>query len=362
MKILHLSYSLASGGAERFVVDLCNELAKSSENKVTLVTLVDDNLPGNAHYLPELNDTVEYVCLKAKSGLSLKAIWRLFSFIIERKPDVVHAHCAALLLFLPSIIYRKCKYIHTLHNIAQKNIPFAWMRGIYRCFYRSLVQPVTISGACDTSYIQYYGLTNSICIYNGRSPIVPSLLANIVKEEVESYNNGNECPVFIHVARYGEAKNQQLLINVFEKLADEGKRFLLLILGNRHEHAPYYNKIRSSQIRILGEKYNVGDYLICSDYFVLSSLWEGLPISLLEAMSVGCVPVCTPAGGVADVVKHGTNGFLPPDFSEDSFYRLLNSCLLSHSKEALSVAARKDYADAFSMESCAKRYYDVYEL
>lgn len=48
------------------------------------------------------------------------------------------------------------------------------------------------------------------------------------------------------------------------------------------------------------------------DYFLLSSSQEGLPLSLLEAMASGCVPVATPVGGVPDVVADGENGFLAP--------------------------------------------------
>lgn len=361
MKIFQITYSLASGGAERFVVDLCNELAKSSGNQVTLVTLVDDTLPGNSHYLPELGGDVEYVCLKAKSGLTLKAIWRLFVFLKERKPNVAHAHCGLIPLFLPALLMRNIKFIQTLHSIAQKTISFKYLKSIYRFFYKHLVTPVTISRVCNESYREYYSLDNSKCVYNGRTPVVASESIEEKKKKINELKITPECPIFVHVARYSEAKNQQMLINVFERLASEGERFLLLIIGNGHENAPYYNKIKSSQIRILGEKNNVGDYLMCADYFVLTSLWEGLPISLLEAMSVGCVPICTPAGGVVDVITNGENGFLSPSFEESDYYNVVKVLFCLELKEKLRERVLLDYENRFAMMQCALKYSQLYK-
>lgn len=361
MKILQLTYTLSSGGAERFVVDLCNELSTSPDNAVTLVAIVDDQKLGASHYLPELNSRVNYVCLHCKRGLSISSFWQVFRFILSLKPDVVHAHCAALLLFLPSIIYRRCKYVHTLHNVAQKTIPFNWMRGLYRYFYRALIQPVTISGVCDSSYALYYGLSNSVCIYNGRSPVRSSSAFEYVKLEIEAYKKIKGTPVFIHVARYAAQKNQQLLINVFEQLEAEGENFLLLILGAGHERADYYNRVDSPRIRFLGVKNNVGDYLACSDYFVLTSLWEGLPISLLEAMSFGCIPICTPAGGVIDVLNSPEVGYVSGSFSEADFYSLVKIVLKDNPAKKRE-KAKELYESQYTMQICAQNYLRLYQL
>ena len=54
MKILQLTYSLSSGGGERFVVDLCNRLAQNDQNEVVLVTVLDDSNPFWMHYRQDL--------------------------------------------------------------------------------------------------------------------------------------------------------------------------------------------------------------------------------------------------------------------------------------------------------------------
>ena len=81
MKILEIMYTLSAGGAERFVVDISNELSKDKDNEVVLVTIVDDKQGNNKHYYTELLPTVKYRCLGCKSGLSLSSFYRVFRII-----------------------------------------------------------------------------------------------------------------------------------------------------------------------------------------------------------------------------------------------------------------------------------------
>ena len=71
-------------------------------------------------------------------------------------------------------------------------------------------------------------------------------------------------------------------------------------------------------VYFLGKVTNVSDYLLCADAFVLTSIFEGLPISLLEALSAGVIPVCTPVGGIINIVTKNI-GFLSEDVSKDAY-------------------------------------------
>ena len=361
MKIFNIIDSLGSGGAERFVVDLGNELSLNPNYSITIVTILDDKIPINSHYLHEISDRVNYICLRSTKGLSCKALYKVFSLIRKAKPDVVHAHCGLLQLLLPILFFRGIHFVHTLHTVAEKQIIFPFLKRPFRYLYQKYVTPVTISRVCDLSYQEFYGLKNSRCIYNGRSLMQTSCNFTHVKEEIDSYKENANTIVFLHVARFDESKNQKMLVDAFERLALTSANFVLLIIGAHHEKASYYGKINSSRIRILGEKNNVVDYLACSDFFVLTSLWEGLPISLLEAMAVGCVPVCTPAGGIPDILKHGYNGFLANGFGCEEFYHLLCSVVGIDNYEQIKRNAKDFFAQNLTMKICAKKYETVYE-
>ena len=135
---------------------------------------------------------------------------------------------------------------------------------------------------------------------------------------------------------------------------------MLLAIGAGFENSPYMHLNKTEHVKILGTKQNVGDYLACADFFVLSSTWEGLPLSLLEAMSMGCVPISTPAGGVVDVIKDGENGLLCPTFESVDFYntiaKVFDKDFAINKKQII-----KDYEENYTMEVCVNKYYNVYK-
>ena len=359
MRILQIIYNLSQGGGERFVVDTCNELVKKDNNEVFLLT-VNANTPKHCHYLSTLSPQVIHTDLGATKGLSFKGIIGIYKAIIQIKPDIVHIHCSPILIYLPAIFYRKAKYVHTIHNLANKAISFQWLRGLQKRLFKKRIQPITISNICQQSYIDFYRQDNAICITNGRAKLETTNEFATVKKEIEAYKQGKELPVFIHVARYAEQKNQKLLFDAFTKLHNEGKEFLLVVIGAGFDNSPYMHLNETEYVKILGAKQNVGDYLACANYFVLSSTWEGLPLSLLEAMSMGCIPISTPAGGVIDVIKDGKNGFLCPTFETNDFCDTI-ARVFDKDFSINKTDIVEDYEKNYTMEVCVNKYYNVYK-
>lgn len=355
MKILELSYSLSSGGGERFVVDLSNRLAENPQNEVILLTTDDDRNPKNVHYLGDVSPKVRFINLHSPSGFALKSFWGVYKTIRREKPDVVHAHCSLLLLVLPALLTHGIKYVHTLHNLAAVCLEHKWMKGLFQWTYLHRVQPITISKTCQQSYVDLYGNHEAVCITNGREPLVASGNRPVDVDFLKD----DDCPVFIHVARCAPQKNQSRLFRAFDRLEAEGVKFHLLVVGQGYEEKwlPRYKNNHS--IHIIGERKNVADYMALADFFVLSSNFEGLPLSLLEAMSMGVVPVCTPAGGVVDVIENGKNGYCSPSFDDEDFYQTIRRALDERGTLGRSLI-KKDYEDNYSMKVCAKKYYDVY--
>ena len=359
MRILQIIYNLSQGGGERFVIDTCNELVKNNNNEVFLLT-INANTPKHCHYLSTLSPQVTHMDIGTSKGLSIKSITGVYKAIKEIKPDIVHIHCSPILIYLPAIFYRKAKYVHTIHNLANKAISFQWLRTFQGWLFRKNIQPITISNICQQSYIDFYKQDNAICITNGRAKLETTNKLASVKEEIETYKQEKNLPVFIHVSRFAEQKNQKLLFETFTTLHNEGKRFLLLVIGVGFESSPYMHLNETDYVKILGIKQNVGDYLACADYFVLSSLYEGLPLSLLEAMSMGCIPISTPAGGVVDVITEGKNGLLCPTFETEDFYntvaKIFDNDFVINKQQII-----KGYEENYTIEVCVSKYYEVYK-
>lgn len=361
MKIIQLIYSLSSGGAEHFVVDLSNQLAEMGHD-VTVCILLDGNNETLTFNKQFLKSNVKFHSLNFNRGFSLNKAFLVETFLKDQKPEIVYCHLNVIpYIFRLAYCDRNIKFVHTIHSIASKSSGLKIQYYFNKYFYKkNIIRPVTISKECNLSFIEYYSLDNPVCIENGCSPVVPSNFFSTIQLEVESYKTYSNTPVFVHVARCHPVKNQQLLIDAFNNLNKEGVDFLLLIIGNGFWGDQNKVLVESAcdKIHFLGEKKNVGDYLLCADAFCLSSIYEGLPISLIEAMSCGLTPICTAVGGIPDVVKDGDNGYLSELNSAsftDAVRRFLNN--------KIEVCKLKEcYNEFYSMEKCARKYVELIEL
>lgn len=360
MKILQLLYSLSSGGGEKFVVDLSNSLAELGED-VTICMLLDDSNEKLTFNKQFVNPKVKFHSMKFNSGFSLAKVIMVDKYIRSITPDVVHCHLNVIPYIFPlAITNRKIKFVHTLHNVAKAASGGKYQWRINKFFYsKGLIQPITISQICKDSYEELFSLNNAPCIDNGRSSIVPSSQISEIRKVIDDLKPTEKTKVFIHVARCHHQKNQYLLIDAFNELNKNGEDFILLVLGadfDKDNGKEMQNKA-CARIHFLGEKGNVGDYLMCADAFCLSSYFEGLPISLLEAISCGLTPICTPVGGIPDVVKNGITGYLSKDLTKeayiDAIYAFINKPI---DKSTLIEYYKQNY----SIEICAKKYLDVY--
>jgi len=359
MKIIQLIYSLCPGGAERFVVSLSNQLAEMG-HEVTLCILLSSSVEKYVFNRQFLCPKVKLHSMDFMPGFSINKVLELEKYLVSEKPDVVHCHLNVIpYIFRLSLTHRNIRFFHTLHNVAGNAVGKNWQRGINRFFYsKGYIVPVTISEQCQLSYMKFYDLPAPARIDNGCEKPCKTALFEAVRSEVSSYKRYDSTPVFIHVARYHEQKNQAMLIDAFNELNKKGTDFILLVLGDGFDQgAGAELKAKACEkIHFLGLKNNVADYLFCADAFCLTSIYEGLPISLLEAMACGVVPICTKVGGIPDVIEDRKNGYLCEMNTQD----YLKSLYRYHDHRLCKSDINAFYEKHYSMYTCAMRYYSLY--
>lgn len=362
MKILEIIPQLSSGGAERFTVDLCNEL--SVNNEVVLLTFYP--LDEYGFYASELSENIKLVCLNKQKGASLGMFKKVLKFIKNYRPDVVHMHLRSILYCLPAILFlRHIKYFMTIHSDADKEADgFGGKLVRMFCFRNRLVVPVTISPNSQQTFNKYYKLTSSKMIFNGRNVCKDDVLvSDSTRAEVTSCMQRPTDRVIINLARINEVKRQTLLARVVNRLYKEGYLFTLLIVGNKRDEkmVKEIESYRCPLIHMLGEKPNPLEYLKLSDAYCLCSSYEGMPISLIEALGMETIPVCTPVGGIVDVVQDGYNGILADGLSEEDLYYALKRFLdLTDEKMCdLKRHAIETYP-SYSMVECAQNYLNLF--
>ena len=119
MKIIQIIYSLSSGGAERFVVDLSNELANMGHD-VTVCMLLEDNNTRLTFNKKFINNNVKFHAMNFDKGFSIHKSDLLQAYIKKENPDIVHCHLNVIpYVFRLCLFYRHIKFFHTLHSIAE---------------------------------------------------------------------------------------------------------------------------------------------------------------------------------------------------------------------------------------------------
>ncbi|WP_419023961.1 glycosyltransferase family 4 protein [Holdemanella sp.] len=360
MKILHIHPSMAGGGIEAMICGLVNEMAKVHD--VTLCTIFEPKKEDV--FEKKLSSSVHRISLGKKiPGFSIKEVFDIYRCIRDGHYDVVHIHgffyYYSLAVYL---LHKRVKFVYTIHSDAAKENTI-WDKRFIRikkyAFQKDYIHPVTISKESKWSFAAYYGLDSTL-IYNG----IPDYIAQNNVSKLIEYRKTDKTKLFLHPGRISEPKNQVVLVKAFDRLIKEGNDVVLLIAGSKQdlqiwsEIEPYLTE----RIVYLGERSDVRDLLAESDAFCLPSIWEGMPVTLLEALSVGCIPICSPVGGIPEVITNGENGFLSSDSSEEAYYKALKSFVSCTDVEIKDIKQKclKTF-DKFRISEVVKKYIEVYK-
>lgn len=358
MKIVQIIPQLSSGGAERFVVDISNELSK----RHSVCLIVSYALEGTrAFYLSEISNEIKAVSLHKKIGFDISYLYRLYKTIKQESPDIVHTHLDAFAHFaLLKWLFPKVKFVHTVHNDA----PFesggrikAFLKKKF--FGNGWCKAATISKTSDDSFKAFYGAdVSSTLIYNGRAMNIEWAEKDLVPRIGGRYN-------LVSIGHISSTKNHMLMCSAVDNLSKKGAPIELYIFG-RFANKDIVGSIKSlnnSHIHMLGEVENPRQYLRNADVFCMSSIVEGMPISLIEALSCGLIPVCTSVGGIGDMVEDGKSGFLSNDLALESYINALERFLALNPQEVKEMKnACRESAKKYSIEECVALYEKLFAV
>lgn len=118
----------------------------------------------------------------------------------------------------------------------------------------------------------------------------------------------------------------------------------------------------SERVHFIGKVHTMSDVLACLDLFLLPSLWEGLPMAILEAMAVGVPIVATDVGGVTSALEDGRNAIVVQPADPVALARGIEQLLASSElRRELGANARADFEARFSAQAMARAYEELYE-
>ena len=353
--ILQIMPEFGLAGAEIMCENLCYQIQDSSKYNLYVASLYDFHSPITERMEKK---GLKIIYLGKKQGLDLGVFVKLYRIIKLYKIDIVHTHRYVLLYaILPSIIARVKVRVHTIHNIATMEVNGYRRKLSYFLFKNCGVIPVSISPLVQKTVIKEYNLTESQTplIYNG-----VDLSSCLIKDNYVA----SEPFRFVHIGRFNPQKNHELIISAAEVLMNEGYRFTINLIGGagneKQREEEVNNKGLDKVILFSGLQSNVYPFLKESDCFILPSKYEGMPVTLIEAMGCGLPIIASEVGGVPDMIANEESGLLihatikelvfamKRVMADERLREKLGSCALANSKRFTSRAMFEGYDKVYS--------------
>ncbi|MCP3177491.1 glycosyltransferase [Desulfuromonas sp. KJ2020] len=287
MTILQLVTGLGVGGAERVVMEMAGRL--SAQGIRTVVVSLKNDRSILAQY-PHVNFPVYCMEMSKNPWSVIKATAAFIKIIRCEHISLIHAHMfhALSLALVSKIVTFYPKVVFTSHN----SKGFSFLRRLVICMSKFL-------RAADVIFIPgqhpEMNATKTVVIPNGVS---------VDPDWVNSNGMMKERKVFLFVGRLEPAKNPIGLIRSFAAMKQ--KECELWIAGDGFLRPDVEREIAKfhleDRVRLLGIRRDVTKLLEEADCFVMASLWEGLPMAILEAGAVALPVVAPPVGAIPDLL------------------------------------------------------------
>jgi glycosyltransferase involved in cell wall biosynthesis len=364
MRILHIIDSAGLYGAEVMLLNLAEEQTRLGHQPV--IASIREKHESELQLEDEARRRgLEVITFRMLDGPNFFGAWRILSYAWANHFDVMHAHGYKgdiLFGFIPKSI-RRIPLVSTLHgwtnnNHLSKILLYEYLDSL-TLKYMDAVCPV------NQAMLEHPWLKN----INGCLHVVPNGIPSL--ENLEPFGE-DEITEFCKqgftiasIGRLSKEKGYEYLLeafNLFQKDAQDGR---LLIIGEGPERLALERSVKnkglSGKVFLPGYRDKAHKYLQHCKIFVLSSLTEGFPITLLEAMQVGIPVVATSVGGIPQVIIHEETGFLVPPKSHDAINHVLKRIYRNDQHDLRMVyRAKRRVMSEFSSIKMAERYIELY--
>lgn len=279
--------SIEEGGVEKNLFNIANKL--SDDFDISIIT-------ANNNKKKFFNKKIKFISTKNKkfnrSNRFIKSLLSTILFIrnYNRKNIIFSFQSNIIAIFLSKIMFNKIIVrSNTSPNKYAKNL---FKRCLLRIFFNFADKIVVNSKEFKNEFFKYFKI-NAVTIYNPVEKKNYLLKKANKKINFRFFNNSNGCIKVLSIGRLVEQKDHITILKAINKIKNKKKiKFCLIGKGYLEDNLKHYIKKRklSEIVKIIGYRNNIYPYIKKADLFVLSSLYEGLPNILIEALSFG-IPI-----------------------------------------------------------------------
>ncbi len=303
----------------------------------------------------------------------LLALLELRQLFARERPDVVHTHSskAGILGRLAAALAGVPVVVHTYHGFGFHDRQPPLVKGLYvlleRLCARVTTRLVYVSRA-NAEYAERHGLgpaQDALVIRSGVK--LSGFPASVDAAKLKmGAGIGMHKPVVVSIGNLKPQKNAGDFVAAAARIAQKVPEARFVFLGDGPERraleARAFALGLEGKFHFLGWRRDGAQWLAASDVFALTSLWEGLPRALVEALRTGLPAVCYATDGVVDVLRDGENGFLVPagdaEALADRVVRLLTDADL---RRRLGAAAAGSIGPEFDIDGMVRALEALYE-
>jgi len=367
-RVVHYIESDGFGGAEQMMLNLIQAIDKNNWEPI----LVYHPHPGILTFINRVEALkITTISVPLITGLGdLSSMKALIEKLRELHPEVFHAHLVSNLRCSFGII---CANLADVKAIVatQHSYQDLQTHGLHKKYKRLIYQKL-ISMFVDryiaVSFKQAEHLKKAVMCQN-KVKVVQNCV-NVKDYSVTSdrsllksiVNNLEVKPVILTVARLDKLKGHKYLIDAASMVPEA----IFLLAGDGPERANFENQARelniTERIVFLGQRDDIPELLDVCDLFVLPSLLEGLPLSILEAMAASRPVLASDIEGIDEILINGQNGFLVPPANARALAKQINLVLSDKQLlERISASGRECVTKKFSIEKMVAGVTEIYE-
>lgn len=359
--VAHIIKGLGRGGAERLLVSSVRNHAKKFNFHVIFFLAKKDQLVAE---LTEAGATVHLISASSALGMLIK-LPALMNLLRVINPRIIHAHLplSAAMAALASRIL-KLPMVYTEHNL-----PSRYRRPTKLIHWFTIRQAVKILCVSQSVFNDVSGL------YQVRSRI--HVLENGIDTELFDATSFNKeelrkqlgfpdiCHVIGTVAVFTPQKRLDRWLQICRKVYEKWPAVTFVLSG----HGPLMDKLQSDALDLLEKKVIIftdrtttpEKWMASMDIYLMSSDYEGMPLALLEAMSLSLPVVASAVGGIPTVIDDAVNGLLYQPEDIDCAAVLIERLIRDHQLcDKLGVAARDKVVQRFSIKRMVAELEKVY--
>jgi glycosyltransferase involved in cell wall biosynthesis len=352
MKIAHVVDSMEVGGAETIVSQMCRLQREQGHDPCVYAVAA----------LGALGERMREEGFAAKPNVGRRlpdATRSFFRVFKETRFDVVHLHnptpaiyaaVAARMAGVPSVVSTR----HSL--VAPPRNAVAELKYAVAARFCDWIVGICDATANNLKSMHSVPARKIVRVYNGAVP-----LKRAAKEQWPAKSGFT----LLYVGRLAPVKNHSLLLNAFRAALSSLPGLRLWMVGDGSERQALESLAAqlgiAAQVTFWGQQLDVTPFFSAADAFIMSSKSEGLPISLLQAFSLGLPAIVTDVGGMAEVVRLAKAGYaVPAADAAQMAAAILRLAGREAEREQFSMNAQAAFHARFTLEAMVDAYMELY--